>query len=111
MAYEPGDVVLVPFPYRDRDATSTRPAVVVSCRAYNNQTDDLVIAGITSHPPRSSWDYELQDWSVAGLGLPSTVRMLLATVAVSRVQLAIGRLSDRDWLEVQQRIRCVFAWP
>jgi len=55
MAFEAGDVVLVPFPCRDRDATSTRPAVVVSCRAYN-QGDDLIIAGITSHPPRSSWD-------------------------------------------------------
>ena len=94
MAHEAGDVVLVPFPYRDRDTTSTRPAVVVSCRSYN-QTDDLVIAGITSHPPRSSRDYALQDWSAAGLRLPSTVRMLLATVASSRVRLAIGRLTDR----------------
>jgi len=110
MAYEAGDVVLVPFPYRDRDTTSTRPAVVVSCRAYN-QTDDLVIAGVTSHPPRSSRDYELQDWNAAGLRLSSTVRMLLATVATPRVQLTIGRLTDRDWAEVQQRVRDVFAWP
>lgn len=110
MAYEAGDVVLVPFPYRDRNAASTRPAVVVSCRAYN-ATDDLVIAAITSHPGRSSWDYELQDWGLAGLRLPSTVRMLLATVATSRVQLTVGRLSDRDWTEVQQRVRDVFAWP
>jgi mRNA interferase MazF len=109
MAYDVGDVVLVPFPYRDRETTRTRPAVVVSCSAYND-TDDLVIAGITSHPPRSTWDYELQNWGEAGLRLPSTVRMLLATVATSRVQLTIGRLTDRDWAEVQQRIRRVFAW-
>jgi len=101
---------LVPFPHRDRHAASTRPAVVVSCRAYN-ETDDLVIAGITSHPPRSSRDFGLQDWSAAGLRLPSTVRMLLATVAASRVQLTIGRLSNRDWTEVQQRVRDVFEWP
>lgn len=64
MAHQASDVVLVPFPYRDRDATSTRPAVVVSCNVYN-QTDDLVIVAITSHPPRTSWDYELQDWIAA----------------------------------------------
>ena len=109
MAYEAGDVVLVPFPYRDRTAASTRPAVVISCRAYN-ATNDLVIAAITSHPA-SSRDYELQDWGLAGLRFPSTVRMLLATVATSRVQLTVGRLSDRDWSEVQQRVRDVFAWP
>ena len=109
MAFDVGDVVLVPFPYRDRATTRTRPAVVVSCNAYNN-TDDLVIVGITSHAPRSTWDCELQDWRTAGLRLPSTVRMLLATVAASRVQLKIGRLTERDWIEVEQRIRCVFAW-
>lgn len=109
MAYEASDVV-VPSPYRDRNAVSTRPAVVISCRAYNT-TDDLVIAAITSHPGRSSWDHELQDWSLAGLRLPSTVRMLLARVATSRVQLAVGRLSDRDWSAVQHRVRDVFAWP
>jgi mRNA interferase MazF len=109
MAYDPGDVVLVPFPYRDRAAVSTRPAVVISCRAYN-ATEDLVIAAITSHPPRASWDCEIHDWRAAGLRLPSTVRMLLATVAGSRVQLTLGRLSDRDRGEVQQRIREVFAW-
>jgi len=108
MAHQASDVILVPFPYRDRDATSTRPAVVVSCDAYN-QTDDLVIAAITSHPLRSSWDYELQEWTEAGLRLPSCVRMLLATVAALRVQLTIGRLSDRDWGEVQERIRKVFS--
>ncbi len=110
MAHEPGDVVLVPFPYRDRDATSTRPAIVVSSREYN-ETGDLVIAGITSHTPRSSWDYALQNWNAAGLRLVSTVRMLLATVAASRVQLTIGRLTDGDWAEVQRRVREVFAHP
>jgi len=110
MAFEAGDVVLVPFPYRDRDATSTRPAVVVSCGAYN-QRDDLVVASITSHAPRSSWDYRLQDWAAAGLRLPSTVRMLLATAASSRVRLTVGRLSDRDWPEVKRRVGNVFAWP
>jgi mRNA-degrading endonuclease toxin of MazEF toxin-antitoxin module len=35
MAYKAGDVILIPFPYRDRLAESTRPAVVVSGDAYN----------------------------------------------------------------------------
>jgi mRNA interferase MazF len=109
MAFEAGDVVLVPFPFRDRDATSTRPAVVVSGLAYN-QYADLVVAAITSHPPRSAWDYRLQDWEAAGLRLPSTVRMLFATTASSRVRLTIGRLTKRDWLEVQRRVNNVFAW-
>lgn len=109
MAFDAGDVILIPFPYRDRAATSTRPAVIVSCRAYNDQLDDLVIAAVTSHRPRTSWDYELRDWAEAGLRSSSTVRMLLATAATSRVQLSIGQLSNRDWAEVRQRVEAVFA--
>jgi hypothetical protein len=84
--------------------------VIVSALAYNQQ-GDLVIAGITSQPPRIPTDYALQDWNAAGLKLPSTVPMLLATLAETRVVLHIGRLADRDWSEVQNRILQVFAWP
>ena len=48
MAFRAGDVVLVPFPYRDRLAERARPAVVVSADAYN-QHGDVVVAAITSH--------------------------------------------------------------
>lgn len=110
MAHDAGEVVLVPFPYRDRQAERTRPGVVVSARAYN-QHGDLVLAAITSHAPRFNTDFALQDWQVAGLQFPSTVRMLLATIASSRIVLPIGRLSDRDWTEIQIRVLRVFAWP
>src|SRR5262249_12377115 len=56
MAFSAGDVVLVPFPYRDRSAERTRPAVVVSCLAYNQQ-GDLVIAAVTSHSPLGALDW------------------------------------------------------
>lgn len=108
MAYKAGDVVLVPFPYRDRLAESTRPAVVVSGDAYNQQ-GDLVIAAITSHPPRFPTDYGLVDWKLAGLQVASTVRMLLATVASSRVMLRVGNLTSQDWAEVTKRVALVFA--
>ena len=110
MAFSPGEVVLVPFPYRDRLAERARPAVVVSTDTYN-QRGDLVIAAITSHPPRFDTDFALTGWSAAGLKVRSTVRMLLATVASSRVLLHIGRLTDADWSEVQARVHFVFEWP
>jgi len=110
MAFEAGDVVLVPFPYRDRLAERARPAVVISSRAYN-QRGDLIVAAISSHPPLFSTDFALIDWAAAGLKLPSTVRMLLATVADTRILHRVGRLSDGDWAEVQARIRLVSSWP
>jgi mRNA-degrading endonuclease toxin of MazEF toxin-antitoxin module len=108
MAFDAGDVVLVPFPYRDRLAERARPAVVVSAAAYN-QYGDVVVAAITSHAPRVAMDVGLIDWATAGLKLPSTVRMLLATVASARILLHIGHLTERDWTQVQTRLRMVFT--
>jgi mRNA interferase MazF len=110
MGFKAGDVVLVPVPFRDRPGESTRPAVVVSGQAYN-QDGDLIIAAVTSHAPCRPSDYALQDWAAAGLRVASTVRMLLVVVAEQRVVLHIGHLSDRDWAEVQNRVLQVFTWP
>jgi mRNA interferase MazF len=109
MTFNPGDVVLVPFPYRDRLAERARPAVVVPAAAYN-EYGDVVIAAITSHPPRVAMDVALVDWATAGLRLPSTVRMLFATVARARILLHTGHLTEGDWLQVQERLRMVFTW-
>lgn len=72
MAHKRADVLLVPFPFRERLAERVRPAVVVSDDAYNVQ-GLLVVAAITSHAPRDVWDYALLDWAAAGLNTPSTV--------------------------------------
>ena len=108
MEFSAGDVVLVPFPYRDRLAESARPAIVVSDGAYNRQ-GDVVVAAITSHAVRFASDATLADWASAGLKMPSTARMLLATVASSRVLHHIGHLSAHDWAEVKSRLRLVFG--
>ena len=86
MAFKKGDVVLVPFPYRDRLAEKTRPAVIVSndLLAANG---DIMVAAVTSHAPRFSTDVLQHDWKSAGLQVPSTVRMLIATMGEGRVRL------------------------
>jgi mRNA interferase MazF len=108
MAFDSSDVVLVPFPFRDRTGDKARPAVVLSSSSYN-ANGDLVVAAITSHAARFSTDYELVNWQAAGLKLPSTVRMLLATIAEQRVLFHVGRLTPNDWREVQLRLNQVFA--
>ena len=105
MTFSAGDVVLVPFPYRDRLAERARPAVVVSADTYN-QHGDVVVAAITSHTPRVAMDCALRDWAAAGLKLPSTVRMLLATVASARILFHVGHLTERDWTEAKHD----YAW-
>jgi len=111
MVYSQGDVVLVPFPFRDVQAERARPAIVASVDLYNRH-GDVVVAAVTSHAPRHDMDVALADWKEAGLKFPSTARMLLATIAESRVQFRVGRLSDSDsdWKVVRSHLQDVFGW-
>jgi len=109
MAYERGDVVLVPFPFADARAAKTRPALVVSAPGYEEETGNLIIAQITSQAPKFSSDYTLKDWKGAGLVKPSIVRVKLATLASSLVRYRPGRVSPAELAEVDKRLRNVLS--
>ncbi len=105
MAYERGDVVLVPFPFADARGAKTRPALVVNDPEYEAETGNLIIAQITSQAPRFSSDYTLKGWRRAGLVKPSIVRVKLATLAASLVRYRPGRVSPAELAEVDKRLR------
>ncbi len=83
-----------------------RPAVVISSETYYQERPDVILALITTNIANatSSTDYVLQDWSNANLNRPSAVRNFLFTLPKFEVT-EIGKLSDRDWSEVQKRLR------
>lgn len=69
MAFQRGDVVLIPFPFTDLTATKTRPAVVVSSAAYHNVRSELLLAYVSSQTAKATApiDCVLNDWQAAGL--------------------------------------------
>ena len=80
-------------------------------RAYHLARPDVILALITSKLSAATviTDYILQDWNQAGLHQPSAFRAFLETHPASAIQFEIGKLSDRDWLEVQARLRLAIA--
>ena len=105
MAYQKGDIVLVPFPFTDLTVAKTRPAVVVSINDFEEKTGDFTVAMITSVPQTTPYDYELKDWEDANLYSPSWVRAKLVTLDPKLVRYKPGRLTDSDLVEVENRIR------
>lgn len=90
--FETGDIVSVEFPYSDLRGSKRRPGLVLSC-----DDEDLLLARVTTRPPREPGDVALSDWAGAALPRPSTVRLTkLATVDRRLVLLRIGRVSDDD---------------
>jgi mRNA interferase MazF len=91
--YQFGDVVLVDFPFSDRNAEKRRPGFVLAQDPHG----DLLVARISSKSAEFSTDVSLIDWKTAGLNIPSTARLLkLATTHQSNVLRVLGTTSVAD---------------
>ena len=66
----PGEIWLADIPFTDGSASKIRPVLVLWLDAA-----DCVLAAVTSAPPRSPSNVALLNWQVAGLRVPSTVRL------------------------------------
>lgn len=96
------DVVILPFPFTDRNAAKVRPAVVVSSEALHGRAGKYFLAMITSagHAPVEG-DVGISDIETAGLPVDSRVRpSKLATVERSAFRKRIGTLPKTDRLRV-----------
>lgn len=81
--YQEGDIVLVPWPFEDKDASKVRPALVLSREAYNRVSARLILAMISSQVHRAvSHDVII---SMKHPGFGSTRLRYESFVAVDRV--------------------------
>src|SRR4051812_7108006 len=106
--FDPGDVVVCDF--TGAQGTKRRPAVVISTDLFHTTGANAVVGELTTQVGKGvqPTSYLLQDWSAAGLHQPSVFRCYIVTILRADARL-IGRLSDRDWLEVQARLRLALA--
>ena len=109
MIYEPFDVVVVPFPFTDRNASKRRPALVVSSTRFNGRHEQLVLVMITS--TRSQWasDVTIKAWQAANLTAPSKVRFKLFTLERPLIVRKLGSLASADSKPVRDALGRVLA--
>ncbi len=98
MAYEAYDVVVVPFPFTDRESTKRRPALVLSkLSSFSQPSAHSVLAMITSEK-NDPWplDTRISDLASAGLSAASVLRMKLFTLDNRLILKKIGILAPND---------------
>jgi mRNA interferase MazF len=107
--FKAGDIVVIDFP--GVEGITRRPAIVLSSDAYHSVRPDMIVCLITSQTAGAIelTDYALLDWQIAGLRLPSASRAFLATIPRPSETARIGRLSDRDWQCVRQRLKSALS--
>ena len=103
IVYEPGDVVLVPYPFGERAGGRKRPGLVISPAEFNEATSEIVIAQITSRLSGEArpGDYTIEGWRDANLPRPARIRCRLATLQNSLVLRRLGKLSEAEFSKVQ----------
>lgn len=66
--FKPGDVVAVEFPFTDFQTYKRCPGLVLTASEM-----DLLVARLTTHPPRDVCNVAMQRWPESGLPRASTV--------------------------------------
>lgn len=111
MSFDRWSVVVMPFPFTDRDARQRRPAVVVShAEEFGARVGHSVLAMVTSAGHRP-WplDVAVSDLSAAGLPAPSVVRMKLFTLDDRLIQRQVGVLSPDDRAQTGEALRTLLG--
>jgi mRNA interferase MazF len=104
--YQPGEVVLVAFPHTSGAAGRVRPALVI----LDTGDADVVLARMTSKPPRSPHDVPVADWPGAGLRSPSTIRPhKLLTAEKLSVCGRVGFLQPADRAQVSAILKQLYG--
>lgn len=95
---EPGDFWVANIPFTNGAGSKKRPILLLWLDG-----EDVVAAAVTSAKPRSPTDVFLNDWSVSGLRVASTVRLFRLDCLEKSLLLAkIGQISQADAAAVKQ---------
>jgi mRNA interferase MazF len=106
--FEPGDVVLVRFPFTDLSSTKQRPAVVVSPPEFSERYGDVVMLALTSQEQPDP-TLTLARWSDAGLLKPTWVKPLVGTIAGALVVKKLGNVPADDLPVVRYAVSLVVS--
>ncbi len=86
-----GDILLIPIPFTDLSSNKKRPVLVISNDLYNNKTEDILVAAITSNIDGKEYEVMINNENMASgtLKVESCVRAdkiytLSQSIVVSR---------------------------
>jgi mRNA interferase MazF len=92
-----GEIWLADIPFTSGVAFKRRPVLVLW-----EDAGDVVVAAVTSAPPRSTKDIAFQDWAAEGLRVPSTVRLSrLDCLEAALLRRRLGAISRADAVRVK----------
>jgi mRNA interferase MazF len=109
--YKIYEIVVVPFPFTDREKSKNRPALILSSELFNAKNGKSLLAMITSNTGKELWpnDAEIKNLKPTGLTEASLVRFKIFTIDHVLIKARIGSLDDKDVKAVQSKLKEIFV--
>ena len=111
MIFDPFDVVILPFPFADRNEAVVRPAVILTGHAAFGQYSAAAIVAMITSARRSAWplDVPITDLASAGLSVPCLVRAKLNSVDLRLIERKAGTLAPADRAATSAALRMLLG--
>lgn len=105
MIYNQFDIVLVPFPFTDKNTTKKRPAIILNNQNHQIKTNHLILAMITS-AKNSTWESDLpiKEIEPTGLKTPCVIRYKIFSLDERIILKKIGTISDTEKSKVKENL-------
>jgi len=99
----PGEIILIPFPFSDLKSNKTRPALVLTKK---NEINDIIIVAITSQPEKNqTTKISNQDLAVGKLPLISYIRYnKILTVNTQIITRKVAKLNKNKLAELKKNL-------
>lgn len=110
MTLDPGEIVLVPFPFTDLTSSKTRPALVLSCAPYNEASRDAILLGMTSNLANSDHSVLIDNEDLASGRLVATSRVKVDKVVTLEQRLirrTVGKLEPEVLFRVLREFQAL----
>lgn len=105
--YKQGDILLIPIPFSDLTSSKKRPVLVLSNDDYNDKTDDLIVAAITSNITRRDYTVLIsnRDMQEGNLHVDSCVRVdKIYTLSQNIVINKFGRVKPEVLNKIKEKL-------
>ena|SRR3989344_3088869 len=101
------DLILVPFPFSDQSGRKVRPVIIISNDNFNDNSEDILVVGVTSNISRDNFSIELKNDDLEEGKLITKCRVKIDNILKLDKELImkkIGRINKRIFNEIIDNI-------
>ena len=112
--YKQGDILLIPIPFTDLTSTKKRPVLVLSNNSYNDKTNDILVAAITSNISEKDYTVMISkvDLEIGDLKVDSCIRTdKIYSLSQGIVIKTFGRVKPHIMNRVKDRLNQLICNP